>query len=423
MPAEQRRRFLDIKLMTIAECESLGTTLATQQRDVMFQIGDLYRYAEARWPDKHHQIWPEWASPGMLQRAAGVCKAYPTEEDRRHNVTYTQYMQAAGKPNRHEILAAIESEGLTTDQSRKSPQPETGGKPRWLLAVDVNLYVCSHFHAGAKLAAGSQVAQWIVNTVERLRKKHNNTLTDVVCCFDSYRNHRKELTAGWEKPYKDRDEKDPEIPRQIQIARQFLEAKYTCVSVDGFEADDVMASYATQFPGNVTLLTKDKDHRQCLSPTCNMLIRTQWELDDFTQQNQATDTYVTATLHVHFGCPYGTKVVKGLSPAQWIEMQMLAGDSSDTVEGAVGIGGVTAAALVTRYGTADAAVEAAEAGDKRITQKKREALVSFRPRLEITRQLVTLRTDLAVPMTTRLPVPAEDSMQSDEIDRLAGLMP
>ena len=412
MPAEQRPRFLDIKLMTIAECESLGTTLATQQRDVMFQIGDLYRYAEARWPDKHHQIWPEWASPGMLQRAAGVCKAYPTEEDRRHNVTYTQYMQVAGKPNRHEILAAIESEGLTTDESRKSPKPESDGKPRWLLAVDVNYYLHRFWHSGAGVESAMSVASWIQRTVYRLQQKG---LTDVACCFDAPRNHRKLLTETWEAKYKDRPPKDPELSNQLKLVRDLLQGHgFCCVSVDEMEADDVMASYAKRFIGRVTLLTQDKDCRQCLSATCNMLLDVTWNTDDTTGESIADYKWLTAATHTRD---------TGIRPERWIEYQCLMGDNVDGIKGAVGIGAKGAATIIQEFGSADAAIAAAKAGDERLKPKQRESLIEFESRLEITRQLVTLRTDLAVPMTTRLPVPAEDSMQSDEIDRLAGLMP
>ena len=94
-------RFLDCSNLTLEEAERLGEVLTLLQRDVMFQLGDLARYAEARWPDTFHQCFPEWISPGLLARNAGVCRAFPKEGDRSHECTYSQYLQVAGKPDRY----------------------------------------------------------------------------------------------------------------------------------------------------------------------------------------------------------------------------------------------------------------------------------------------------------------------------------
>jgi hypothetical protein len=110
-------RFLDCKDLTLEEAEQLGEVLAILQRDVMFQIGDLARHAEARWPDTWHQAFPAWVSPGLLARNAGVCRAFPKEADRVHDCTYSQYLQVAGKPDRQKLLA--EMVGLTTDETRQ----------------------------------------------------------------------------------------------------------------------------------------------------------------------------------------------------------------------------------------------------------------------------------------------------------------
>ena len=72
-----RKRFLDCKKMSMEDATLLGTELAELQRDIMFWIADLARHAKAKWPDTHHQIWPEWVSPGMIDRACGVGNSYP----------------------------------------------------------------------------------------------------------------------------------------------------------------------------------------------------------------------------------------------------------------------------------------------------------------------------------------------------------
>lgn len=392
-----RKRFFDCKGMTFAEAEANGGPLAEFQRDVMFWIGDLARYAEARWPETWHQVFPEWISPGLLARAAGVCKAYPTEEDRRHEATYSQYLQVAGKPDRHELLAGFVAHGLTTDESRKAAKaakaasrPEDG-RQRWLLAIDVNYFLHRFWHSGAGVEAATGVASWIERTVARLKEKG---LTDVACCFDDRENHRKALTAEWPDRYKDRPSKEPELVQQLTLVRELLEkAGFAVVRLDGMEADDVMASYAKQFDGRVTLLTQDKDARQCLGAKCNILLDVEWTQDETSGDMLPDYKWLSAKQHTE---------ETGLRPEQWTAYQTIAGDNVDGIRGVEGIGTKGAADLVQTFGTVEAAIEAAKAADERIKPKKREALIAFEAKLEITRKLVTLRDDLTVPSSTRI---------------------
>ena len=388
-----RKRFLDTKDMSIEEAQSFGEGLCEQQRDATFQLGDLYRYCERRWPDTFQQVFPEWASPGMLSRAAGVAKAYPTEEDRRHDATYSQYMQVASRPDRHTRLEAIVDNGQTTDESRKADQQERaeGERPRWCLAVDVNYFLHRFWFSGAGVEAAQGVASWIERTVGRLKEKG---LTDVACCFDSLTNHRKELTAGWEDKYKDRPAKEPELIQQLQLVRELLEGyNFCCAGVEGMEADDVMASFAKQFAGRVTLLTQDKDMRQCLSDKCNMLLDVTWSEDDTSGDMLPEYKWLSAKQHTE---------ATGIAPDRWTEYQALMGDTVDGVKGAVGIGEKGAADLIKMFGTASCAIQEAKNEDERLKPKQREALIEFEAKLEVTRKLVTLRNDLPLPGSTRV---------------------
>jgi 5'-3' exonuclease len=386
--------------MTLKEAEQWGKDLAETQRDIMFQLGDLYRYCEAKFGDEHTQAWPEWISPGMLQRAGGVCRAYPTEGDRQHEATYSQYMQNAGRADRQERLGAVVDKGLTTDESRKAnseelPMPER----RWILCIDVNYWVTRMWASGAETEAAKEVAGWIKRLVERLKEKG---LTDVVCCLDSSNSFRKELTKGWDEEdrYKNRATKDPELGNQLRLAEEML-SEFCCAKLDGFEADDFMASYAKQFNGRVTLLTVDKDMRQCLSSKCNMLVDVEWSEDPTSGDMLPDYKWISAKNHLE-GCTYNGTSVVGISPEQWTTFQSLAGDSSDNIAGAVGIGAKIAADLVKQFGTVAAVIQAAKDGDERIKAKKRESLIEFEARHEVTRQLVTLRTDLQIPTTTKI---------------------
>lgn len=420
-----RKRFLECANMTIKEAESFGHGLAEQQRDVTFQLGDLARYCEEHMPDTWHQVFPEWISPGLIARAAGVARAYPNEGDRQFTATYSQYMQVAGKPDRLELLAAIVDKGLTTDESRKE-LPDTGSRPRWLLAVDVNLHLERYWHSGAGVAAAMQVTGWVERLTKRLQEKG---LTDVACCFDSPNNFRKKLTAEWEDKYKSRQPKEPELIQQLILVRELLGGHgFCCAALDTFEADDMMASYAKQFDGRVSLMTQDKDLKQCLSDSCNMLLDVKWNEDE-TSGGMLPDYHWYsagpgrklselrqkrgALPDGHASIPELDKAIEdathpnllddtGLRPEQWAAYQAIMGDTVDGITGVIGIGTKGAVDLILQFGSVAGAIKAAKDGDEGIKQKKREALIAFEVRVDVTRQLVTLRTDLELPTSTRI---------------------
>ena len=385
-----RKRFLDCSGLDMEQCQGFGHGLSEQQRDVMFQIGDLARYAESRWPDTWQQVFPEWVSPGLIARAAGVCRAYPKESDRETEATYSQYTQNAGKPDRLTRLAQIVDKGLTTDESRAADKEERN-RPRWILCVDVSYFVHRFWFSGAGVEAAVGVATWIQRTVERLKEKG---LTDVACCFDSKVNHRKEFTKDWEDRYKDRPPKDPELALQLNLVHELIHGKgFACVLIEGYEADDVMASFAKQFDGRVTLLTQDKDCRQCLSEKCNMLLDVEWTRDETTGDSLPDYKWLSAKQHTE---------ATGIPPSQWIEYQTIMGDTTDGIKGAVGIGEKGSADLVKLFATAECAIAAAKADDERIRPAKRKALIEFETKLEVTRKLVTLVDSLPIPSSTRI---------------------
>ena len=78
------------------------------------------------------------------------------------------------------------------------------------------------------------------------------------------------------------------------------------------------------------------------------------------------------------------------------------GDTTDGIKGCPGIGKKYAAQYLKLYGTVEGCIEAARAGDDRIRPKQRSALIEFEQYLGITRQLVTLKTDLPIPNDTEL---------------------
>jgi len=384
----------------ISALEAFGNDCGQWSRGLNWWVGDLYIIAERRLGgDNASQVLPEFLSPGYIARCKGVAAAYKPE-DRNPLATWSQHMQVAGKPDRQQILAEIVEQGLTTDESRAAQKEDnsTSDRPRWLLAVDVSYHLTRTWSSGAGTEAAMTVDKWVQRTVERLKEKG---LTDCVCCLDSPNSFRKLLTKDWEDHYKPRATKDAEHSQQLTIVGELLEKNFCCVKVDGMEADDILASYAKSFDGKVTLLTTDKDMRQCLSSKCNMLTDIGW-IEDPTSGQQLPDyKWLSAKKHTE-GVTYSGARVEGIPPEKWTEFQTLAGDSVDGVSGVSGIGGKGAADLIKQYGTVEAVIEAAKAGDESIREKKRTAIIEFEPKLGITRQLVTLVDDLIVPGSTRL---------------------
>lgn len=383
--------------------EAWGTDLAWWQRQINWYIGDLAIAAKAKFgEDNYSQVFPPDVSPGLIQRCEAVARAYHPK-DRNKDASWTIHMQHANKPNRVELVAAAVEAGRTSDEekahAKQAKQDAHRDRQRWLLAIDVNYHVTRMWSSGAETQAAKEVAGWIKRTVARLKEKG---LTDVVCCFDSPNSFRKELTKEWDEDdrYKNRGQKEVELGQQLKLAEEML-AEFCCVKRDGFEADDIMASFAKQFDGRVTLLTVDKDMRQCLSAKCNMLVNVEWSEDPTTNEMLPDYKWVSAKQHTE-GCKYSQTDVVGITPEQWTTFQCLAGDSSDNISGAVGIGAKIAADLIKQFGTVEAIIQAAKDGDERITAKKREALIEFESKYEITRQLVTLRTDLPLPTTTKI---------------------
>lgn len=140
----------------------------------------------------------------------------------------------------------------------------------------------------------------------------------------------------------------------------------------GFEADDLIATYAKiakQKGARVRIVSSDKDLMQLMD-------------DKVALYDPMKDI------------PLGPdEVMKkfGVTPNMVIDVQALAGDSSDNVPGAPGIGVKTAAELLNQYGTLEELLNRAS----EIKQpKRRDTLIEFREQIEISKRLVTLKDDV-----------------------------
>ncbi len=402
--------FLDTSGLDVAGLEAWGRDLAWWQRQINWYIGQLAIAAKDKLGDENYsQVFPPDVSPGLIQRCEAVARAYPPK-DRNPLASWTVHMTHANKPNRIELVAASVDAGRTSDEEREHAKAKQNNqddnRKRWLLAIDVNYFLHRFWYSGAGVESAVGVAAWITRTVERLKEKG---LTDCAACFDSKNNHRKELTKDWEDKYKgNRGPKEPELAQQLNLVYDLIRGSgIACVSIEGYEADDCIASYAKKFPGKVAILSQDKDLKQCLDGQRVIMLR------DVTWDQDETSGDTIPTYHWYTEKPHPRVESKnlwddtGLTPQQFPEFQCLMGDATDCITGAPGIGEKGALNLIREFGSVDACIKAARNADERLLKMPRanvmaKGLLELEPKLEITRKLVTLVNSLDVPSTTRI---------------------
>ncbi len=132
---------------------------------------------------------------------------------------------------------------------------------------------------------------------------------------------------------------DHAIREQLDALPALVEAfGFIAAKADGYEADDFLAAAAARWPGRVTVVTSDRDAFQLVSERVTVLqpVRGVSEL-------------------TRVG-PAEVRERYGVDPEQVPDFIALRGDSSDRIPGAKGVGPRTAADLLARYGTLEAAL-------------------------------------------------------------------
>ena len=157
----------------------------------------------------------------------------------------------------------------------------------------------------------------------------------------------------------------PQFPLTRAATRAFNVA---CKEVEGFEADDIIATLACrarEAGGACTIISSDKDLMQLVGGGVVMLDA---------MKNKVIDRD-------------GVVEKFGVAPERVVDVQALAGDSVDNVPGAPGIGIKTAALLINEYGSLEELLD--RAGEIK-QPKRRESLMDNRPQIELSKQLVQL---------------------------------
>ena len=202
--------------------------------------------------------------------------------------------------------------------------------------------------------------------------KSNSKPTHLAVIFDSARKtFRNDIYTEYKA---NRCEPPEDLIPQFQIIKDSVKAfGIPSIELARVEADDIIATYAKQAADKnwkVSIVSSDKDLMQVVSKDIKLI-----------------DTMKNKSIGID-----DVKEKFGVAPDRVIDVQALAGDSSDNVPGAPGIGLKTAALLINEYDNLENLLESAE----QIKQnKRRESLIENKELIKISKQLVTLKDDVA----------------------------
>ena len=264
---------------------------------------------------------------------------------------------------------------MTTDIPKDIPAPAKPGQ-KHLYLVDGSGYIFRAYHAlppmnrpdGTPVNAVFGFTNMLIRLIDDLEADH------LAVIFDAARvSFRNDIYPEYKAQRPDAPE---DLVPQFPIIREATRAvSAACIEMDGFEADDIIATYARlahEAGWRVTVVSSDKDLMQ--------LVRDGVDMFD-PMKNR----------------PIGPEQVFekfGVGPEKVVDVQALAGDSVDNVPGVPGIGIKTAAQLIGEYGDLETLLE--RAGEIKQT-KRRENLIEFAEQARISKRLVTLKNDVDVP--------------------------
>jgi len=263
-------------------------------------------------------------------------------------------------------------------RGRGTLTPVGFGKGHHLQLIDVSGFIFRAYHAlppltrksdGFPVGAISGYCNMIFKMVED--QKGHDAPTHVAAIFD----HKgKTFRSDIYPEYKANRPPAPEdLAPQFPIIRDATHAfNLACVEVEGYEADDIIATLAVRARdagARVTVISSDKDLMQVVGGGVEMF--------DAMKNRRIGIEQVEEKF--------------GVGPDRVIDVQSLAGDSVDNIPGAPGIGVKTAALLINEYGDLDTLLD--RAGEIR-QPKRRETLIDKADQIRVSRKLVTLVTDM-----------------------------
>ena len=257
------------------------------------------------------------------------------------------------------------------------------GKGCHLHLIDGSAFIFRAFHALPPLTRKSDglpvgAVSGFCNMLQRYVEGNSgpDAATHVAVIFDKgSHTFRNDLYDQYKA---NRDAMPEDLRPQIPLTREATRAfNIACEEIEGFEADDIIATLACQARdagGRVTIVSSDKDLMQLVGGGVEMM-------DPMKNKRIDSDGVVEKF---------------GVGPERVVDVQALAGDSVDNVPGAPGIGIKTAALLINEFGTLEELLDRAE----EIKQpKRRQTLIEHRAQIELSKRLVALDENMDLPFT------------------------
>ncbi|WP_387302797.1 DNA polymerase I [Helicobacter pylori] len=204
----------------------------------------------------------------------------------------------------------------------------------------------------------------LVGMVKKFYKDRKNMPFIVFALESQTKTKRAEKLGEYKQNRKDAPK---EMLLQIPIALEWLQKMgFVCVEVNGFEADDVIASLATLSPYKTRIYSKDKDFNQLLSDKIALFDgKTEFLAKDCVEKY-------------------------GILPSQFTDYQGIVGDSSDNYKGVKGIGSKNAKELLQRLGSLEKIYENLDLAKNLLSPKMYQALIQDKASAFLSKELATL---------------------------------
>ncbi len=204
----------------------------------------------------------------------------------------------------------------------------------------------------------------LVGMVKKFYKDRKNMPFIVFALESQTKTKRAEKLGEYKQNRKDAPK---EMLLQIPIALEWLQKMgFVCVEVNGFEADDVIASLATLSPYKTRIYSKDKDFNQLLSDKIALFDgKTEFLAKDCVEKY-------------------------GILPSQFTDYQGIVGDSSDNYKGIKGIGSKNAKELLQRLGSLEKIYENLDLAKNLLSPKMYQALIQDKESAFLSKELATL---------------------------------
>ncbi|MFP6232630.1 DNA polymerase I [Helicobacter pylori] len=204
----------------------------------------------------------------------------------------------------------------------------------------------------------------LVGMVKKFYKDRKNMPFIVFALESQTKTKRAEKLGEYKQNRKDAPK---EMLLQIPIALEWLQKMgFTCVEVNGFEADDVIATLATLSPYKTRIYSKDKDFNQLLSGKIALFDgKTEFLAQDCVEKY-------------------------GILPSQFTDYQGIVGDSSDNYKGVKGIGSKNAKELLQRLGSLEKIYENLDLAKNLLSPKMYQALIQDKGSAFLSKELATL---------------------------------